>query len=262
MSTARTLRELQDEVASLKLAEDPYSIKSEYDLIFLLRYYYDKIEDLPFFGTQHAVDAKTLPKEEVTSLWSDPNFIVEELHRGVRIRAYVLPEDKMRFSTTEIDPKNYNYREINCLPHVKIAAPPYSIFEGIAVSPMSQIETIDGVAKDPREIVQTLFSMPAKDAIDVQKQLGFLRVFAFDVLAVSGVPIIEWPLSKKKEILSCLDMVSGAPVFSVKDDKQSFLEKVLQKNGEGVILKDLRMPYEIDGRSKSWIKVTGVVEDL
>lgn len=85
----------------------------------------------------------------------------------------------------------------------------------------------------------------------------------FDILMVNDKLICNSALQQRKKILNQLmskqkhgyvEIVKSFEASTAEDIAKS-LRDAIESNSEGIILKDLRAPYKIDDRHRSWIKV-------
>ncbi len=88
-----------------------------------------------------------------------------------------------------------------------------------------------------------------------------LRAFFFDVLHVDGNSVTDEPLSVRRELLQAtVPVESRLPSIVTVDavEAQRFLNESIAAGHEGVMVKDLRRPYEAGRRGSSWRKVKPV----
>lgn len=90
----------------------------------------------------------------------------------------------------------------------------------------------------------------------MQQGLGRLVYYVFDVLEVDGRPVLDRPLSERRDLLDGLldprsHTVRPSVIF---DDGEALLEAARAQGLEGVMAKRLSCPYE-QRRSRNWVKV-------
>jgi bifunctional non-homologous end joining protein LigD len=90
----------------------------------------------------------------------------------------------------------------------------------------------------------------------MQQGLGRLVYYVFDVLEIDGRPVLDRPLTERRELLEgLLDKRSQTVRLSgVFDDGEALLEAAREQGLEGVMAKRGSCPYE-QRRSRNWLKV-------
>jgi len=92
---------------------------------------------------------------------------------------------------------------------------------------------------------------------ELQQGSGALVYFAFDLLEADGAPLVDEPLTERKERLrSLLDKRVTSVAFSESFDDGSALFAVAQERGlEGVIAKRSDSTYKAGRRTRDWLKI-------
>jgi bifunctional non-homologous end joining protein LigD len=90
----------------------------------------------------------------------------------------------------------------------------------------------------------------------MQQGLGRLVYYVFDVLEVDGRPVLDRPLTERRELLEkLLDRRSQSVRLTGEfDDGEALLEAAREQGLEGVMAKRASCPYE-QRRSRNWVKV-------
>jgi bifunctional non-homologous end joining protein LigD len=90
----------------------------------------------------------------------------------------------------------------------------------------------------------------------MQQGLGRLVYYVFDVLEIDGRPVLDLPLTERRELLEgLLDRRSqSVRMTEVFDDGEALLEAAREQGLEGVMAKRSSCPYE-QRRSRNWLKV-------
>jgi bifunctional non-homologous end joining protein LigD len=90
----------------------------------------------------------------------------------------------------------------------------------------------------------------------MQQGLGRLVYYVFDVLEVDGRPVLDRPLSERRNLLAdLLDKRSQSVRMTGEfDDGEALLEAAREQGLEGVMAKRTSCPYE-QRRSRNWVKV-------
>jgi DNA ligase 1 len=113
----------------------------------------------------------------------------------------------------------------------------------------------------PRRFQDTMGDFGADGATGGVARGSTLRAFFFDVLHVDGTSVTDEPLSVRRELLeSTVPVESRLPSIVTADaiEAQRFLDQSIAAGHEGVMVKDLRRPYEAGRRGSSWRKVKPV----
>lgn len=162
--------------------------------------------------------------------WHDENLIAEEKYDGVRLQLESNEGGNhgwTRLGNDRLIEPGYDWlREWKLRPN--------TVFDGELVLPegSSNVEDVD---------------------------VDDLLYVVFDVLKVDGQDLTSWPLKQRKNALELTEAL-GLPnririAEVVYDEKRKFFEKVLERGGEGVMLKRIDAQYQPGKRSWDWLKV-------
>jgi bifunctional non-homologous end joining protein LigD len=90
----------------------------------------------------------------------------------------------------------------------------------------------------------------------MQQGLGRLVYYVFDVLEIDGQPVLDRPLSERRELLAQLidNRSHTVRMTGEFDDGDALLEAARKQGLEGVMAKRMSCPYE-QRRSRNWVKV-------
>lgn len=121
---------------------------------------------------------------------------------------------------------------------------------------------LDGEVVHPRGFGNCRSAMGSgvERAIQWQKKNGKVVYKIFDVVMLKGRKTWKLPYSERHSILRELidnnqsDYLKIPRLYRGEKDKREIYAKIIERGGEGIILKDLNAIYEF-GRSRSWIKV-------
>jgi len=129
------------------------------------------------------------------------------------------------------------------------------------------------------DVVRTVLAMPGGDLVldgeamgllddgsprtfqDTMRRSTRLQAFFFDVLHVDGQPVHDEALSVRREILvATVPEESRLPSIVTADvvEAEAFLAAAIEAGHEGVMVKDLALPYQAGRRGKGWRKVKPV----
>ena len=85
-----------------------------------------------------------------------------------------------------------------------------------------------------------------------------LQYYVFDILWVNGYDLTDLPLVKRKEVLQKL-LPAGNEVIKYSDhivgDGENFYKVAAKQGLEGIMAKKADSTYQINGRSKAWLKI-------
>jgi ATP-dependent DNA ligase len=202
----------------------------------------------------HPASATHIEYDNFDYLWldkyymNDEKYIAEKKLDGSRYLLYL--EEKSRLLSRRISTvtKTYVDKTDNC-PHLTTNIP--EIFWGTI---------LDGEVTHPhREKSDETTSIMGCDpatAVEKQKQIGWLKYTAYDILKYKGVDIRNQPLNIRKAYLKkfIAELNSLLPIiehtsYPASQSKQLY-ENIISNDGEGIMLKDLLAPY-----GQGWYKV-------
>ncbi|MGW8177344.1 MAG: ATP-dependent DNA ligase [bacterium] len=182
-----------------------------------------------------------------SDLWKDTNWYAQEKLDGVRY-LWHMHEDHSHFTSRRISKKTGKYVDKGeSFPHLM----PYpdlvgSIFDG---------EMMPAEGKGSSRVIEVTGCNPQM-AIWIQDQWGWLRYALFDVLFYQNVDVRGWSYGSRLEVISKMMKRIHLPhVFLpqvVNTAKQHYCDLIMEKGGEGVILKHRDALY---GDHLSWVKV-------
>jgi len=86
---------------------------------------------------------------------------------------------------------------------------------------------------------------------------GKLTYYVFDLLWINGRDITQLSLIERKKILATIIPADGVIRYSdhVEEKGKEFFEIAKKQNLEGIIAKNINSSYEVDSRSRSWLKI-------
>ncbi|MBD0332133.1 MAG: DNA ligase D [Chitinophagaceae bacterium] len=86
---------------------------------------------------------------------------------------------------------------------------------------------------------------------------GILQFYAFDVLWIEGYDVTALPLIERKKILQSIVPESDIIKYSghVSEAGKDFFNAALKLGLEGIMAKKINSTYEINARSKDWLKI-------
>lgn len=118
--------------------------------------------------------------------------------------------------------------------------------------------------KDFSRTVSIMGSKPER-AIQLQQEIGLIDYYVFDILEYKGESVREKTYKERRAILEgVVDELNNSNIFAtevVKQDKKDFYKMIVERGGEGVILKHIDGLYEDGTRSGDWIKVKKYITD-
>ena len=203
------------------------------------------------------------------SMWDSPDWLAEEKYDGER-RIAQFCGSVVRFTGRRSRTTNKVVEKTAQLPHLsgdsavpldgdhRIISPPRTldgtVLDGELILPAGYVSFCDGGKS--KAVTSIANSLPA-EAIRKQIQRGWLRYVVFDCLFWEGSDVRDRPLEERKRYAACAvntwanPFVPLAPVLC-STLKRTTYEQIIERGGEGVILKRLDHRY---GDEKGWVKV-------
>lgn len=219
--------------------------------------------------TAHALEEET----EQDELLNNENYIVEEKFDGTRATLHFMSYGCRVFSRRISKKTNWFAENTDSLPQMRDL-----------VIPELAGTVIDGemfIPDRPFKDVSATLNCKWDKAIERQKELGDIVLHTFDILYYRGICIERLSLRRRKKFLrkvmnvlnkykvKCIVEVKyfkcGEPIHLLHEEPYDTWEQMLPNareyynhivhhGGEGVILKNLSMPYEYK-RSKAFLKI-------
>lgn len=192
--------------------------------------------------------------------WGNDNYIAQEKLDGAR---YILHKDEngvVKVYSRQISKKtNEPVVKTRNLLHIADEflklVPNGTVFDGEVIAP--------GALSSSNLVTRVTGSDPER-AQRVQAESGFLEYRAFDCLAYDGKMLTDEPYAVRLEYLHALPPSSvhrknrhvyRQLVVRGEEAKRHLYQAVIDKGGEGIILKDVAESYRQGERHKSWVKV-------
>lgn len=96
-----------------------------------------------------------------------------------------------------------------------------------------------------------------KVRIEILSKLNPATYVVFDILHLDGKDLVDLPLKERKKVLEKTVKESLRTIFSqyVIGEGKKFFESVKKAGLEGVVAKRLNSTYQINKRSKDWLKI-------
>lgn len=213
--------------------------------------------------TAHALEE---PTDQIRHL-TDSNSIIEEKFDGTRGILHFFPFGCRVFSRRISKKTDWFAENSDSLPQMR----------DLKIPELSGT-VIDGemfIPDRPFKDVSATLNCKWDKAIERQKELGDIVFHAFDILYYRGICVESMSLRKRKYFLSkvfrvledrgvrCIEEVPyyqcgslfNPPKFGGEEMTTiQYYERIVETGGEGVIIKDLSMPYE-HKRSKAFLKI-------
>jgi ATP-dependent DNA ligase len=187
-------------------------------------------------------------------LWHNHNYVAQEKLDGAR---YIIHKDengKVRIYSRQISKKT-GFPPDKTLQLQHLAAnfssfvPNGTVIDGEVVAP----------GKSTFNLVTRVTGSKPERAWQIQHDEGFLLFRAFDMLAYDGRDIsketfgyrfnqLEYTVGYREIYISTVPMVTGT-------GKRKLYDEIIATGGEGIILKDIKAPYEQGVRAKHQVKV-------
>lgn len=215
-------------------------------------------------------------------MWDSPDWIAEEKYDGDRRIAQFCGKG-VRFTGRRISVKDGLFVEkTENVPHLSSYGPPLTIpdlrctnFTMTKVPAALEGTVLDGemVYGGLRDTIQSgnrggeskfvtsiMGSLP-EEAVRKQIERGWLRYVVFDCLFYKGKDLRGDPLEQRRQFMLRALEEWGNPFaspseavrgFKAQQSKRKFYDRIVERGGEGVILKAIHSPYS---ERSAWVKV-------
>ena len=184
--------------------------------------------------------------------WDDPNWWAEEKIDGSRYLMHIGETGNRFTSRQKSRGTGLPVEKTENIPHLSETA--YPELAGTILDGEIQ-------HKDFSRTVSIMGSKPER-AIQLQQEIGLIDYYVFDILEYKGENVREKTYKERRAILEgVVDKLNNSNIFAtevVKQDKKEFYKMIVERGGEGVILKDINSVYVDNTRSKEWIKVKSI----
>ncbi len=204
----------------------------------------------------------------VESMWDDPKYVAEEKYDGDRRIAQFCGE-VVRFTGRRISVKDGLFVEkTENVPHlsigrgygVSVRAPPRSldgtVLDGEVIADLAPFQLRKG--GQSKYVTSIMGSLP-EEAVAKQIERGWLRYVVFDCLFYKGEDLRDQTYVERREHAERAVNMWRNPFVSVAllagvtgRHKRAFYDAVVQRGGEGVILKHVEHRY---GDKSGWVKI-------
>jgi bifunctional non-homologous end joining protein LigD len=187
-------------------------------------------------------------EEHLTQLLNDDNYIAQEKLDGMRAIVHVTPSGLRIFSRSAgvADPTR-PLEKTSALPH--IAALRFPEMAGTILDCEILARGID--------CAQLSGNIHKKDASDNRT----VKLFVFDILSIKGTDLTNRTLLQRLSWLESIRKKIASPYIiflswaNTSKDKHDLYQRIIQNNGEGVVLKNLYTKYIQGARpSDNWYK--------
>ena len=187
--------------------------------------------------------------------WDDPNWWAEEKIDGSRYLMFIGETGNRFTSRQKSRGTGLPVEKTENIPHLSETA--YPELAGTILDGEIQ-------HKDFSRTVSIMGSKPER-AIQLQQEIGLIDYYVFDILEYKGENVREKTYKERRAILEgVVDKLNNSNIFAtevVKQDKKEFYKMIVERGGEGVILKNIDSVYVDNTRSKEWIKVKKYITD-
>lgn len=242
---------------------------------------------------QHFLPPGGLPYEEVTpmlcfaewnlkpdeqrAIWQSTQWAAQRKLNGCRLIVHFVKGKGIYAHSRTVSLKTYRFQELTDQLLISKVKPTFSATVDCEVMIEKPIDTRSYTAKG--EITKTslhsttaVLHLEAEMARKIQVEQDCPLMFhVFDIMSLDGKKITHLMLKDRLQNLELVkDLIMATPELApyfvwpelVTIDKKGFAERIIAEGGEGVILKNLRAPYE-DSSSRprtGWVKVKKRIE--
>lgn len=211
--------------------------------------------DIPVIYPMNAKSAG----DNIEDLLKDGNhWVAEEKYDGSRYLMYITPDGNRFFSRKQSVTTGLPVEKTNNVPHLrdlKFELNGLTVLDG---------EIITGEGCSSNDVVSIMGSLPER-ALLLQSERGKVKYVAFDILYLNGENIMDKPWIHRRFYLNAvleehlpiqINCEFIRPSKVVGSNKEEFLNSIMDKGGEGIILKNTQATYIPDKRpSNTWVKI-------
>ncbi|MEX2456440.1 MAG: ATP-dependent DNA ligase, partial [Balneolaceae bacterium] len=175
-------------------------------------------------------------------------YLAEEKFDGMRCQVHIEGNDIKLFSRdlndiTKSFPDVVSFFELKSIPPIVLDGE-VCVYKDQTILPFQLLQKRMGLKKPSKKILE---KYP-------------VLFIAYDLLYADGVPIFDWPLTKRRKALKKLSELHQIPItsqFDVNDFEHldELFNLALAHGNEGLMLKKKDSVYEYGQRRKSWLKV-------
>ncbi|MEX0660156.1 MAG: ATP-dependent DNA ligase [Balneolaceae bacterium] len=175
-------------------------------------------------------------------------YLAEEKFDGMRCQVHIEGNDIKLFSRdlndiTKSFPDVVSFFELKSIPPIVLDGE-VCVYKDQTILPFQFLQKRMGLKNPSKKILQ---KYP-------------VLFIAYDMLYADGVPIFDWPLTKRRKALKKLSELHQIPItsqFDVHDFEHldELFNLALAHGNEGLMLKKKDSVYEYGQRRKSWLKV-------
>jgi len=193
------------------------------------------------------------------SLWDNPEWWAEEKIDGSRYLMHIGKEGNRFTSRQKSRKTGLPVEKTENVPH--LAKMDLGFLAGTILDGEMQ-------HNDFSKTVSVMGSLPER-AIALQEEIGWINYHVFDILEYKGEDVRELPHYARRKLLEEVMLQIRENDFNcfidttaiAKENKREFYENIVQKGGEGVILKNIHGKYRDGERSKDWVKIKRYLTD-
>jgi len=217
-------------------------------------------------------------KELWASVWNDINYIAEEKLDGFRFVMIYIKEEGFHCYSKHIDanellPIEYTNNFYTKFDPSKLVGVDSFMIDSELICPNHNLCVLLGnngqVAETQLAAVAALMQMNSEDSIRLQRDEGVIVTpVVFDWLMLNGEMIINQKLWERKAILRKYAPVLQKAHLQIEEHKAYRLSKekkhvlydnIINRGGEGLIVKHLDSVYSPDKRINDWVKIKRTV---
>lgn len=243
---------------------------SKEDLEILIRDFYWQRDHAgeempPQVEVMLAQKIRDLDDTEQISIWNSPDWTAEEKLDGCRLIMQIAKDGSARFFSRNKSVKDFLYDEKTAnLPfHNELKFPELAgtVLDGEILSSIACADTGGTDVNNALTACSAIINAGPDVALNFQKKYGAFKYVIFDIIKFKGVETVHQPFSYRRELRAkavnvlmektrnIFEEVRGTDV-----NKGEFYKELVKAGGEGVMLKDLRSPYEFGKRRWTLLK--------
>jgi len=198
--------------------------------------------------------------------WANDQWVAEEKLDGNRLKMH-LTSTGIRSDSRRRSDETYVFSEkTGNFPHIEQVIVPFllqgTVLDGEVICPKPVVNTGSVTTSSTQQSTSAIANSGKEKAIKIQRDNdAWVEFHAFDVIRFAGEDVTDLPYEQRRLLLEeIIDELSERSEYfkitRVTDtDKLEFMNDILAKGGEGIILKDKDGFYEEGKRSKTHYKL-------
>lgn len=230
-------------------------------------------DTLPQIKVNLGRDFKDLAKDQQSIMLNSLNWVAEEKLDGVRVKLHMTKDgirvDGRRRSdqTCLFTERTANFPQLAKAGNLEALAG--TVLDGELIMQVEGVDTGSVVTEGFLTASIAVTNSSPEKSIGIQEKFGSPEIYIFDLVRFKGKKMDRVSFAKRRQALEKIFIVYGSGLSAAKiwimpqERRRGKIEglyrAVVKGGGEGVMLKDIRTPYEEGKRSKGLVKWKKVI---